>query len=102
MREPGRAGPGATRSSRFYLRLLPSRTRLLRYLLEAHDNLACISVADRRECVLKIVCSPDMERALLETLREIGESVPFTRIFPFPDETSPGLCLPAPEKWKQP
>jgi hypothetical protein len=69
------------RSSRFYIRLARPETRLLRYLLEAHDNLAYISVVDRRECVLKIVCSPDMEQHLLETLREIGESVPFTRVF---------------------
>ncbi|MCL1889107.1 MAG: DUF4911 domain-containing protein [Desulfovibrionaceae bacterium] len=64
--------PASGRSAGLYLRLPRSRVRLFRYLLEARDNLACISVIDREACVLRLFCASEQYPALLECLEEIG------------------------------
>lgn len=69
--------PAPSFSSRLYIRLEPERTRLFRYLLEAYDNLAYSSVADRKACILKLVYSPQQEREFLAALDEIKQSTPF-------------------------
>jgi hypothetical protein len=43
------------------VRLEPSRIALFRFLLEAHDNLALFSVADRRKGILQLNFSPDQD-----------------------------------------
>ncbi|HMM39460.1 MAG TPA: DUF4911 domain-containing protein [Desulfovibrio sp.] len=55
------AGPPPKWSSRLYVRLEPSRIALFRFLLEAHDNLALFSVADRRKGILQLNFSPDQD-----------------------------------------
>jgi hypothetical protein len=64
-------------SSRLYIRLAPADTRLFRYLLEAHDNLAYTSVTDRKACILKVVFTPSRQEELRQTLDEIRQSCPF-------------------------
>jgi hypothetical protein len=64
-------------SSRLYVRLKPSDTRLFRYLLDACDNLAYTSVVDRKGCILKVVFTPDMAKELRQTLRSMRQSCPF-------------------------
>lgn len=68
--------PAPRVSSRLYIRLAPAHTRLFRYLLEAYDNLAYSSVADRKACILKLVYSPQQEREFLAALDEIKQSIP--------------------------
>lgn len=76
-RKPGRrparkAGPPPSQSARLYVQLAPERIALFRFLLEAHDNLALFSVADRRQGVLQLRFSPDQGRevrAFLERVR---------------------------------
>jgi hypothetical protein len=63
-------------SSRLDLRIPREKSRIFRYLLEAYDNLAYISVVDRREAVFKVVYSPRAERALRAALEEIGRALP--------------------------
>lgn len=64
-------------SGRVYVRLDPARTRLFRYLLEAYDNLAYCSVADRKACILKLVYSPQQEAEFRAALNEIRQSLDF-------------------------
>ncbi|WP_449242655.1 DUF4911 domain-containing protein [Desulfovibrio sp.] len=66
------AGPPPRWSSRLYVRVEPSRIALFRFLLEAHDNLALFSVADRRKGILQLNFSPDQAaevRAFLARVR---------------------------------
>ena len=69
--------PAPRFSSRLYIRLEQSQTRLFRYLLEAYDNLAYSSVVDRKACILKLVYSPQQEREFLSCLGEMSQSLPF-------------------------
>lgn len=69
--------PAPRLSGRLYVRLEPGRTRLFRYLLEAYDNLAYSSVADRKACILKLVYSPQQEKEFLAALDEMRQSLPF-------------------------
>ncbi len=50
--------PPAT-SARLYVRLAPRHVALLRFLLEAEDNLALPTVVDRFAAVVRLVFSPD-------------------------------------------
>ncbi|HBR05677.1 MAG TPA: DUF4911 domain-containing protein [Desulfovibrio sp.] len=71
-RRPRKAGPPPSHSARLYVQLAPERIALFRFLLEAHDNLALFSVADRRQGVLQLRFSPDQGRevrAFLERVR---------------------------------
>lgn len=69
--------PAPRFSSRLYIRLEQSDTRMFRYLLEAYDNLAYSSVADRKACILKLVYSPQQEKEFMAALSEICMSVKF-------------------------
>lgn len=69
--------PAPRFSGRLYIRLEPGQTRLFRYLLEAYDNLAYSSVADRKACILKLVYSPQQKKEFLSALDEIRQSVRF-------------------------
>lgn len=74
-------GPGKPRSRRLYLELAASEVAMFRFLLEAYDNLAYFTVADRRRAVLKIVYAPDARRDLDCALNAIAREVNF-RILP--------------------
>ena len=73
--------PAPRFSGRIYIRLEPEHTRLFRYLLEAYDNLAYSSVAERKACILKLVYSPQQEREFLAALAEIRQSLPFETLY---------------------
>ncbi len=71
-----RPGPPPRQSARLYVRVQPRDIALFRFLLEARDNLALFSVADRRQGILQLRFSPDQTgevRAFLDQVRaEIG------------------------------
>lgn len=70
--------PAPSRSGRLLVRLAPEHTALFRFLLEAYDNLAYFTVLERRAALLKLVFSPQRERALRRALAEMAHSLPFT------------------------
>ena len=68
--------PPARWSARLYVQLAPAQVYMFRFLLEAYDNLALMSVVDRWATVLKIRFSPhqtDEVRAALEEMRQSME-----------------------------
>lgn len=93
----GRAGrragpplPPPRRSARLLLRLTPEHIALFRFLLEAYDNLAYFTVLERRTAPLKLVFSPQRERAVRRALSEMARSLPFTaEDWPLPDLSLP-------------
>ncbi|WP_300908966.1 DUF4911 domain-containing protein [uncultured Desulfovibrio sp.] len=60
------------------LRLTPEHVALFRFLLEAYDNCAYFTVLERRTALLKLVFSPQRERAARRALAEISRSLPFS------------------------
>lgn len=70
--------PAPRRSGRLLVHLAPEHTALFRFLLEAYDNLAYFTVLERRAALLKLVFSPQRERALRRALAEMAHSLPFT------------------------
>lgn len=66
------------RSGRLLVRLAPSDVAIFRFLLEAHDNLALFTTLERRGALLKVMFSPQQEKAVRGALAEIGESLPLT------------------------
>ena len=93
----GRAGrrtgpplPPPRRSGRLLLRLTPEHIALFRFLLESYDNLAYFTVLERRTALLKLVFSPQRERAVRRALAEMARSLPFTaEDWPLPDLSVP-------------
>ena len=65
------------RSGRLLLRLAPEHVALFRFLLEAYDNCAYFTVLERRPALLKLVFSPQRERAVRRALAEMSQSLPF-------------------------
>ena len=75
---------------RLLLRLTPEHIALFRFLLEAYDNLAYFTVLERRTALLKLVFSPQRERAVRRALAEMARSLPFTaEDWPLPDLSVP-------------
>ena len=70
--------PPPRRSGRLLLRLAPEHVALFRFLLEAYDNCAYFTVLERRTALLKLVFSPQRERAARRALAEISRSLPFS------------------------
>ena len=89
-RRAGRPVPPPRRSGRLLLRLTPEHIALFRFLLEAYDNLAYFTVLERRTALLKLVFSPQRERAVRRALSEMARSLPFTvEDWPLPDLSLP-------------
>lgn len=70
--------PAPSGSGRLLVRLAPEHIALFRFLLEAYDNLAFFTVLERRTALLKLVFSPQRERALRRALAEMAQNLPFT------------------------
>ncbi|MGE9984616.1 DUF4911 domain-containing protein [Desulfovibrio sp. SGI.169] len=75
-RRTGSPLPPPRRSGRLLLRLAPENVALFRFLLEAYDNCAYFTVLERRPALLKLVFSPQRERAARRALAEISHSLP--------------------------
>lgn len=68
------------RSRRLYLRLRPEDLALTKFILEAHDNLAYLSIVDKHGAVCRLVYAPGQEREVGEWLRGMRGVVDFERI----------------------
>lgn len=81
-RPPRRAPlrPAPEWSDCLYLSLRRESVGLFRFLLEAEDNLAYMSVADRWAAVVRVVFSPQQKREVEACLARIASLVPFERI----------------------
>ena len=85
-----RDGAPGLPSGRLLLRLTPEHIALFRFLLEAYDTLAYFTVLERRTALLKLVFSPQRERAVRRALAEMARSLPFTaEDWPLPDLSVP-------------
>jgi len=62
-------------SQRLYLRLAPYDVAMLRFLIEAHDNLAYVTIVDRFSAVAKISYAPGSEKAVRRFLADAGETL---------------------------
>lgn len=63
--------------------LPPHEVGMFRFLLEGYDNVACFTVLDRNEALLKVFFSPHQEARALAALAEIAATVPLeTRPWP--------------------
>ena len=54
----------------------PSKVGMLRFLLEARDNLAAFTCLDRGEGLLKLIFAPESRAEVLSALAEIQKSIP--------------------------
>lgn len=81
-RKGGKLFPPAHQSERIYVRVPREKIALFRFLLEASDNLAVFTVADRFGCVLMLRYSPHQQAELNYFLREIDYLVPVERVYP--------------------
>lgn len=69
--------PPPRRSARIYLYIDPAKVHLLRYLLEAEDNLGIMTVADRWRAAVMLRYSPHQQRDMLRFIEEARQMVPF-------------------------
>lgn len=62
-------------SSRLYVGLSPADIAFFKFILEAHDNLAYLSVVDKYSAVGRITFSPDQRDEVLEFLDIAGREL---------------------------
>lgn len=72
-----RSLPPALRSARLYVTIDPSKVHLFKYLLEAEDNLALMTVVDRWRAALMVRFSPHQEKAVREHLEWMRKTISF-------------------------
>lgn len=65
-------------SSRIYLRLAPGNIALLKFLLEANDNLAYLSTVSSLAAVARLVFAPEQETEVRHFLESVCQEVPWT------------------------
>ncbi len=87
-RRPRPPLPAPRWSSCLYLRIRREDVAMFRFLLEAEDNLAYMTVVDRWKTVLRVVFSPHQKTAVHACLERMRERVPFTLAY-LPDEDCP-------------
>lgn len=64
-----------------YLRLPREQVGLFRFLLEAEDNLAYMSVVDRYAAAVQVVFSPHQKKETAACLDRIGSLIPLERVY---------------------
>ena len=69
--------PAPSFSARTYIRIAPEDVAMFRFLLEAEDNLAYMSVLNRWTALLKVTSSPHQTRRLRARLGEMQERLAF-------------------------
>lgn len=69
-----------TRSGRIYLRMPARNMAMLKFLLEARDNLAYLSVVDRYPGLAMVVFSPDQEDEVRDLLGRLTESLDLSQV----------------------
>jgi hypothetical protein len=78
----------AEASGRLYLRLPSREVALLKFLLEARDNLALPTVVDRFAAVVRLLYAPEAAEAVEAFVREFAAACPDVRVClrpgPFP------------------
>ena len=73
-------------SSRMYLQLVPDGISLLKFLLEAEDNLAYLSTVSPHTAVVKLVFAPGREREVQDFLVTARRQVAFCGVVTFQGE----------------
>jgi hypothetical protein len=73
--------PCAGWSSRIYLRLRPKDIAVLKFLLEANDNLAYLSTVSPYTAVARLVFAPDQEGEVREFLDSVVLEVPWVEVW---------------------
>ncbi len=85
-RQPPYRPPAA--SDRLYVRLLPRHVALLKFLLEAEDNLALPTVVDRFAAVVRLLFSPDERRRVERFVEDLRAMCPEACLCPTPGRPS--------------
>jgi len=86
----------ATASARLYVRLESRHVALLKFLLEAEDNLALPTVVDRFAAVVRLSYAPEAGHDVAAFLRDFKAMCPEAAVChrpgaPFPLQTPPDM-----------
>jgi len=82
-------------SARLYVRLESRHVALLKFLLEAEDNLAVPTVVDRFAAVVRLLYSPEAADRVATFVRDFGTACPEATVYyrpatQFPVAIGPG------------
>ncbi len=73
--------PNSRWSSRIYLRLKSGDIAVLKFLLEANDNLAYLSTVSPHTAVARLVFAPEQEREVREFMASVAGQTPWTEVW---------------------
>lgn len=74
------------------VRLAAKDVAMFRFLLEAHENLACFSVLEKRPTLLKLMFAAESRDAVLASLTDIGRTISLEwSEWPFPAKHQTGI-----------
>lgn len=68
-------------SSRIYLRLNPGDIAVLKFFLEANDNLAYLSTVSPRTAVARLVFAPEQEDEVRAFMDSVAGQTPWTEVW---------------------
>ncbi len=72
-------------SHKVLVKITPHNIGIFRFLLESYDNLACFTVLDKYEGLVKVFFSPDQDGEVQQALNAIDEVIRL-EISPWPFE----------------
>lgn len=75
---PRQLPPPPEQSSRIYIRISPSDIAMFRFLMEAVDNLALFTIADRFKGILLLRYSPHQEREFFQFMKGVESEMEIT------------------------
>jgi len=81
-------------SGRIYLRLKPGDIAVLKFLLEANDNLAYLSTVSPHTAVARLVFAPNQEGEVREFLETVALEAPWVEVWKSrEDQECKNFCL---------
>jgi hypothetical protein len=88
-------------SRRLYVRLLPRHVALLKFLLEAEDNLALPTVVDRFAAVVRLQFCPEADGQVEDFVRDLGAMCPEVQVCYRPRPVFPVASPPNPARMEE-
>ena len=62
-------------SEHVYVKTDPSNIAFIKFIFEGYDNLACTTVIDNTEAIIKITFTKEYTKEVLEVLEDLGLDV---------------------------
>lgn len=60
---------------------------MIKFILEAYENLMVVSTVDQQQCKIQITLAPDFQKECEEILADMGKRFPMIQVFDDPSKS---------------